>query len=452
MPYIIIILIIVVIFCIVKYQRNKKRKEQRLTSREVHRYAKTNKNTIHIDTLEDMSDDVELTEVSKTIGHIYDKPRKANVLNRYVVIDLETTGLDPQHDYITEFGAALVENSEIVDTFQQLVKPKKRIPENVQELTGITNEMVADAPSINLALPKFLQFIGNDVLVGHNIKFDSQFISAACQRFKLPYKNKVCDTLELSQQVFPKLEDHKLRTLCKRLNVTNNNAHRALSDVLATQQIFEKLSEKATPKIHNHTKFTLKKNSYNVRYTAKTKAIRELQELLLDITDDNILTDEEVMELNDWLEDNDEFCGNYPFDKLKQIIAAALEDGVLEQSELDEMLDVFNDICKPQFDKDVSPDDLINLDGKVLVFTGECQLGDTSEITPIYEAMGATIRTAVSGRTDYLVVGAYGSPDWSYGNYGSEVLKARELQEAGKKVKIINEANFLPIIYSEATT
>ena len=80
------------------------------------------------------------------------------------------------------------------------------------------------------------------------------------------------------------------------------------------------------------------------------------------------------------------------------------------------------------------------------------QASVSSEIPPIYEAMGATIRTSVSGKTDYLVVGAYGSPDWSYGNYGSEVLKARELQEVGKKVKIINETDFLPIIYTEATT
>lgn len=450
MPFVIIAAVIAII-CVARYYHNKKERNKEITWQEVQKQTDTKRNTISIDTSENFSEgeDVPAREVHSRAEH---KRKIANTPNRYVVIDLETTGLNPQYDFITEFGAVLVEGSEIVDTFEQLVKPKKRIPEEVEDLTGITNEMVSDAPSINIVLPKFLKFIGNDILVGHNIDFDSQFISAACQRFNLPYKNKVCDTLELSQQVFPKLENHKLSTLCRKLNVTNDSAHRALSDVLATQQVFEKLSEKATPTIHNHAKFTLKKNSYNVRYSAKTKAIRELQEMLLDITDDNILTDEEVMELKDWLDCNEEFCNIYPFDKLKRIIESALEDGILEQHELDEMLEVFNDICKPEFDKDVSSEELINLDGKVLVFTGECQLGDTSEITPIYEAMGATIRTSVSGKTDYLVVGAYGSPDWSYGNYGSEVLKARELQEAGKKVKIINETDFLPIIYSEATT
>ena len=387
----------------------------------------------------------ETFEKSKHSLHMPNTPK------RYVIVDLETTGLNPQYDYITEFGAVLVENSEIVDTFEQLVKPKKNIPEKVENLTGITNEMVSNAPSMNIVLPKFLEFIGDDILVGHNIDFDSKFISAACQRFNLPYKNKVCDTLELSRQALPNLENHKLGTVCKKLKIINDNTHRALSDVIATKQVFEELSKKAEPVIHRHPKFALKHNSYGVRYTAKTKAIQELQQLLLDITDDNVLTDEEVIMLKEWLEENKEFCEIYPFDKIERIIENALEDGILEQSELDEMLEVFNDICKPEFDKDVPKDEMIDLNGKVLVFTGECKLGDISEITHIYESMGATVRKSVSSKTDYLVVGAFGSPDWSYGNYGSEVLKARELQEEGKKVKIINENDFLPVIYSETT-
>lgn len=370
-------------------------------------------------------------------------------LNKYVVFDLETTGLNPQYDYITEIGAVLVENSEIVDTFERLVRPKKKIPDKVAELTGITNEMVAEAKSINLVLPQFLEFIGNNVLVGHNVDFDSKFISAACQRFNLPYKNKVCDTLELSSRTLPDLEDHKLGTVCRELGITNESAHRASSDAAATMQVFEALRSRAVPKIKAHPRFTLNRNSYNVKYTGKTKAVQELQELLSEIIDDNILTDEEVMRLKDWLEDNDQYCGEYPFDKIRKTIENALEDGILEQIELDEMLELFTELCKPKFDKNVSSDELINLVGKTLVFTGECKLGDFTEIKPIYENMGAVVRQSVSGKTDYLVIGSYGSPDWSYENYGSDVMKAWELQEAGKKVKIVNEEDFIPLIYSE---
>lgn len=211
MPFVIIAAVIAII-CVARYYHNKKERNKEITWQEVQKQTDTKRNTISIDTSENFSEseDVPAREVHSRAEH---KRKMANIPNRYVVIDLETTGLNPQYDFITEFGAVLVENSEIVDTFEQLVKPKKRIPEEVEDLTGITNEMVSDAPSINIVLPKFLKFIGNDILVGHNIDFDSQFISAACQRFNLLYKNKVCDTLELSQQVFPKLENHKLSTL-----------------------------------------------------------------------------------------------------------------------------------------------------------------------------------------------------------------------------------------------
>ena len=198
MPFVIIAAVIAII-CVARYYHNKKERNKEITWQEVQKQTDTKRNTISIDTSENFSEgeDVPAREVHSRAEH---KRKIANTPNRYVVIDLETTGLNPQYDFITEFGAVLVEDSEIVDTFEQLVKPKKRIPEEVEDLTGITNEMVSDAPSINIVLPKFLKFIGNDILVGHNIDFDSQFVSAACQRFNLLYKNKVCDTLELSQR------------------------------------------------------------------------------------------------------------------------------------------------------------------------------------------------------------------------------------------------------------
>jgi BRCT domain type II-containing protein len=95
---------------------------------------------------------------------------------------------------------------------------------------------------------------------------------------------------------------------------------------------------------------------------------------------------------------------------------------------------------------DIPPNEKIDINGKSIVFTGECRLGDTDELKDMFEKHGAVIRKSVSSKTDYLIVGDFGSPDWSYGNYGTEVVKARELQEAGKKVKIINESDFMNLI------
>jgi DNA polymerase-3 subunit alpha (Gram-positive type) len=202
-----------------------------------------------------------LTKEKEKKQTLVDSNFKKSIPQTYVVIDFETTGLNPQRDVIIEIAAVKVKNHKIVDTFSQLVKPKKQIPDMIVNLTGITNDMVANAPSINRVLPKFMNFIGKDVLVGHNIDFDSKFLSAACQRAQITYTNRVSDTLELSRRTLPWANNHKLTTVCRELGITNKNAHRALSDVKATQQVFEILGAKEGVKIYSHPKFTLKPNS-----------------------------------------------------------------------------------------------------------------------------------------------------------------------------------------------
>lgn len=149
----------------------------------------------------------------------------------YVVLDLETTGLSYKQDEIIEI-AAIKYCGQKTDTFSQLIKPKSVIPENITDLTGITNEMVQDADSIEIVLPKFLEFIGNFRLVGHNIKtFDILFINKACQDLGLPrIKNEITDTLPLARKAVPRLANYKLSTICDFYHVDASNAHRALDD------------------------------------------------------------------------------------------------------------------------------------------------------------------------------------------------------------------------------
>ena len=95
-----------------------------------------------------------------------------NLPKDYCVVDLETTGLDSEYDEILELAAIRVRNNQVVDTYSQLVKPEEEIDEFIQRLTGITNEMIANAENIEITLPKFLAFVGDDILVGHNVNFD----------------------------------------------------------------------------------------------------------------------------------------------------------------------------------------------------------------------------------------------------------------------------------------
>lgn len=164
--------------------------------------------------------------------------KKAEFNAKYVVFDLETTGFSNRNDAITEIGAIKVENGEIVEEFSQLINPERPIPEKIQKLTGITNEMVLDKPTISEVLPKFLDFCKDSILVAHNSDFDTGFVREKASENNLLYDFDAIDTVILSRLLMPDLKNHKLNTIAKELNVSLENHHRAVDDATATAQIF----------------------------------------------------------------------------------------------------------------------------------------------------------------------------------------------------------------------
>ncbi|WP_352417849.1 PolC-type DNA polymerase III [Proteiniborus sp.] len=177
------------------------------------------------------------------IKPIVNNNKSQSIDTEYVVFDIETTGFSSKNDKITEIGAVKIINGQIVDRFSQLINPNVRIPERIVELTGITDELVADKPSIEEALPNFIKFIGTSVLVAHNASFDTGFIRENCHRIGLELSNSTLDTLQLSRELLPNLKSHKLNILSKHLNVSLENHHRAVDDSEATAKIFIKLIE-----------------------------------------------------------------------------------------------------------------------------------------------------------------------------------------------------------------
>ena len=164
--------------------------------------------------------------------------KKAEFDAKYVVFDLETTGFSNRNDAITEIGAIKVENGEIIEEFSQLINPERPIPEKIQKLTGITNEMVLDKPTISEVLPKFLDFCKDSILVAHNSDFDTGFVREKASENNLTYDFDAIDTVILSRLLMPDLKNHKLNTIAKELNVSLENHHRAVDDATATAQIF----------------------------------------------------------------------------------------------------------------------------------------------------------------------------------------------------------------------
>ncbi len=279
-------------------------------------------------------------------------------ISNYTVIDLETTSKYPTRAEIIELSAVRVRSGQITEKFTQLVKPAKPVPKAITDLTGITNEMLADAPRINKVIQNFIDFIGNDIILGHNIvSYDSTILYDICEKLKLKtFSNYMLDTLRYSQYCDIDVSDHKLKTISEYFGI-EHKAHRALNDCIANFEVYEKLKENFTGRL--------------------------------------ILT-----------------------------ASGQSRRGFIPISDL---------TVKPRYSE---------LKGKSIVITGEFSCGQREDIKSYFEKLGALVKSSVSGKTDYLIIGALGSPNWRFGDYGDKIARAQELQLNGKLVEIIHEDEF----------
>ena len=171
----------------------------------------------------------------------------------YTVFDIETTGLDPYWDSIIEIGVVRVRNREVISEWSSLIKPSTYmindegqevyVDEFIEELTGITNEMLEHAPSASDVLASFFDFIGDDILLGHNVNFDINFVyDLAQEQSSYLLKNNFVDLLRLVRKIFPDYPNHRLQTIAERMEI-EKNTHRVIADCLVTLKAFEKVRE-----------------------------------------------------------------------------------------------------------------------------------------------------------------------------------------------------------------
>ena len=161
---------------------------------------------------------------------------------KYVVLDLETTGLNCAYNRIIEFGAVRVENGIVTEEIDILINPECPLPKKIVEITGISDKMLENQPTIKEALPRIVDFIGDAILVTHNADFDFSFIQHALRREgKEELKNPVIDTLSLSRYLFPESKSHRLGSLCRNMEVVYNEdeAHRANYDARVLNDVWQ---------------------------------------------------------------------------------------------------------------------------------------------------------------------------------------------------------------------
>lgn len=174
---------------------------------------------------------------------------KGRLLNKYVpdyvLYDLETTGISCNYDEVIEISAIRVRNGVVSEEFSSLVNPGRPIPYAASSVNHITDDMVAGSPDFAEVLQEFLDFAGDDVLVGHNINgFDMKFLCRDCERFfGRTLTNDYVDTLKLSRICIPGLSHYRLGDLAEYYGFSTEGAHRALNDCRMNQQIFEELGK-----------------------------------------------------------------------------------------------------------------------------------------------------------------------------------------------------------------
>lgn len=164
------------------------------------------------------------------------------MLKSYIAFDIETTGLSPAENEIIEIGALKVRGGKVTERFMEFIKPRVPIPPAITGLTGICDETVASAESMEQVLPQFLDFCQDDILIGHNILFDYSFIKVNAQILGKEFEKQGIDTLKIAKAVHKELPSRSLGGLCEHYQITNSAAHRAYHDALATAKLYQSMA------------------------------------------------------------------------------------------------------------------------------------------------------------------------------------------------------------------
>ena len=196
------------------------------------------------------------------------------MIKNYVAFDLETTGLNCERDEIIEIGALKVTGGKVSGRFSCLIRPENPISPEITAITGITNDMVADAPPVTKAIPEFLLFCRDDLLLGHNLLFDYKFTKVQARRLGLPFEKQGQDTLKIARTVHKSLPSRSLGALCEHYHIVNAAAHRAYHDALATAKIYQMMAhyyEDRYPEVFEPVSLTYRPKKQQPA-TAKQKA------------------------------------------------------------------------------------------------------------------------------------------------------------------------------------
>lgn len=377
-----------------------------------------------------------------------ERPDKGQSVNHYVkdycVIDLETTGLYIGTAKIIEISALRIRDGVVDSEYSTLVNPKCHIPEDATNINNITDEMVENAPVLEDVIGSFMEFIGDDILVGYNnAGFDLNILYDALMNLKgKALSNNYIDVLHVARRSISTIENYRLETVSKYFGLDTIGEHRALKDCYLTKDCYEIIHNRFGDSVF--AKYT-SSGERHPKYATETLALQELLSILEDVIEDGKVTLVEFSQVKDWMENHRDLQGNYPFDRVFDALDCVLLDGKITFEELEELQILFSDIVDPVSNRATScyMDSILN---KHVCVTGDFDYGTRDQVFSLIETAGGIIDKSVKKTTSYLVVGSKGSDNWKTNHYGSKIQKAMEYNEKGSNIMIIEENEFIPQI------
>lgn len=386
---------------------------------------------------------------------------KGSSVNRHVdnysIVDLETTGVNVNSADIIEISALKIRDNKVVGEYSTLINPQCYIPAEATAVNHITNEMVKGAPLLVDVIDEFLEFVGEDIILGYNnASFDMNLIYDSVQNLrKKAFGNAYIDMLYAVRRSLPELENAKLETVSKYYGLDVVGEHRALKDCYLTKACYDKLYEEfgngafiSSYERFGHSARSGSSGHFSrewMQYSTETLALQEMNKLLENVLSDGKITMEEVESIGSWLENRRNLAGNYPFDKAFNVLGNVLEDGIITEQEIEELKTIFEEIVDP-VKTQCCHEQIETLEEKHVCITGDFDYGSRKDVEKLIMSAGGVIDNCVKRATNYVVVGAKGSEAWKTGNYGGKIQKAMELNEKGFKIKIMEENEFIPTI------
>lgn len=219
-----------------------------------------------------------------------------------------------------------------------------------------------------------------------------------------------------------------------------------MCDTEASYKIFEYINNKYgldenDIEDYNYIESRKQSSGMKIAYSQNTKGLQRLKNIIEKIMSDNKIDNDEINQLDNWLDNNTQLIGNYPFDKIYTITKNVIEDGIITEDEYGELIRVFNEFINPTLEEQLNNG--IEFQEKTFCLIGTFNSGSKESVEERIVSKGGICAKNITSKTNYLIVGGAGSDAWKFGNYGGKVQKAMELKEKGQNIEIISEDDFL---------